>query len=205
MKLQKIHIIGLTLVVVGLLLLGWQGKVFGNASIFGPRAASATASSSPQFLVAGSATQATSTSVVYDSYNVDGTNQTNNGGTDIPDMLSLKEYVQASSTLTVYKTWVEYSDGVPGVSCVSSPNACDWYENNLETYAAGSIAIATPNTWTYTYASTSQGQILSPTNENRGAKIFSVRMPTRYVRAYVTIAGKNGSVYLEWVPKRQLR
>lgn len=185
-----------------LAIIGFSSKVFGNISYFAPTAASATASSTVQYLVPSS-TQGTSTPVVYDSYGIDGTNQNAGQRVDVTDSLALEEYVQASSTATVFKTIVEYSDGVPGVSCKTTPNACDWYENNLDTYAAGNIAIATPNTYSYTYASTSITQTSSPTSENRGFKLIGVKAPLRYVRAYVVISGANGAVYLKFVPKKQ--
>lgn len=175
--------------------------VFGNPGNFSPTAASSTATSTPQFLIVSTA--ATSTPVVYDSYGIDGTNES--GQTiNTTDSAALEEYVQASSTSSVFVTNVEYSDGVPGVSCVTNPNACDWYQNNLDTYAAGAIAIVTPNTYSYTYASTTMnGGTLSTTNQNRGAKLIGLKVPTRYIRAYVTITGANGSVFLKWVTKKQ--
>lgn len=199
---KKILVVGLAMLITLLAIIGFNQKVFGNISYFAPTAASATATSSPQFLVNNNSTQSTSTPVVYDSYGIDGTNQSGQI-VNATDYVTLLEYVVASSTSSVFVTNVEYSDGVVGVSCVSTPNACDWYANNLETYAAGAIAIATPNTYTYTYASTTPGGGAVVAGSNRGSKAIGLKVPTRYIRAYVTISGANGSVYLKWQPKKQ--
>lgn len=193
--------------IIGLLtLLGFvtAGVVYGNTSYFAPIAQTNTATSTPQFLTVG-ATAATTTPVVYDSYGIDGTNENAGQKSDATDSVSVLEYVQASSTLSVFVTRIEFSDGVPGVSCKTTPLACDWYENSLETYAAGSIAIATPNSYTYTYASTTPDttNALTTAAQNRGTRIINLKVPTRYMRVYTFVTGANGSVYLKLIPKKQ--
>lgn len=192
-------------IILGLIgTFGFSAMVLGNASYFGPTAASAIASSTVQYLAPG-AVLATSTPVVYDTYGIDGTNESAGQTSDASDTATLLEYVQASTTASIFVTKIEYSDGVPGVSCTTTPNACDWYENNSETYAAGAIAIVVPNTYTWTYASTTQfgAGTISTLLERRGAKAITFKVPTRYVRAYVVNTGAGGSVYLKWVPKKQ--
>lgn len=183
--------------------LGFGTVVFGNASYFGPTAqtGSANATTTPSFLTIGGT--ATTTAVVYDTYGIDGTNENAGQSLDVSDSVALLEYVQASSTLSIFRTNVEYSEGAPGVSCVSTPNLCDWYENNLDTYAAGVISIQVPNSYSYQYASTTVGSGSALANQNRGTKVIGLKVPTRYVRVFVSISGNNGSVYLKFIPKKQ--
>lgn len=199
---KKIWFIGLVMLVTLLAIISFSQKASANPSYFAPIAVSATATSSPQFLVVGGSS--TSTPLIYDSYGIDGTNQNAGQTSDATDSVSLLMYVQASSTSSVFKTFVQYSDGVIGVSCKTTPDACDWYENNSETYAAGNIAIATPNTYSYTYASTSQDSLITfRAAENRGTKLITLKVPTRYIRVITTVTGTNGSVYMKFVPKKQ--
>lgn len=188
-------------------MLGFSAVVFGNAGFFGPTAStsSGAATTTPVYMVAASATQATTTPVVYDTYGIDGTNENAGQTSDASDSVALLEYVNASSTATIFRTNIEYSDGSPGVSCVATPTLCNWYENNLDTYAAGVIAIQAPNTYSWTYASSSpgQGNAGGLANDFRGAKIIGLKVPTRYVRAFVSVSGANGSVSLKFVPKKQ--
>lgn len=182
---------------------------YANTSYFAPTAASATASSTVQFLTAASATLSTSTPMVYDSYGINGTNQNPGQKYDATDSVTLMEYVTASTTATIYRTNVEYSDGIAPtgnpINCVSTPNACDWYDNNLDTYAAGAIAIAVPNSYTWTYASTTHDTTLNgaPSLENRGSKLIGLKTPLRYVRVFVSVSGGNGAIYMKFVPKKQ--
>lgn len=213
MKLLKNKFVLFGAGAVAFLTMASAGIALANPSYFAIPAKLATATSSPQYLVLGT-TQSTTTPIIYDSYNISGTNQQTSTVTtnanDSADSLALAEYVVASSTSTVFKTWIYYSDGIDAngnnVNCASTPKACDWYENNLDTYAAGNIAIATPNTYSYTYASTSMDlQSSYSLTETRGAKLIGVKAPLRYVAAVVTISGANGSVALKFVPKKQLK
>ena len=137
----------------------------------------ATATTTLIYMTPGTAT----TTLVYDAYKFDGTSEVNGSL-----FFNLAIQLKASSTATVLVTKFEFSnDGV------------DWYENNLNTYAAGAIAIVVPNSYTWTYASTTVGGAAIGASEDRGTKIISVPVPTRYVRAVFSLTGASGGIWAE--------
>jgi hypothetical protein len=138
------------------------------------------ASTSPVYLRVNT-TSATSTTPVYDAYALLGTGEVS-GNLYVSFGIQLK----ASSTATVLAINPEYSnDGI------------DWYQDNFSTYAAGAIAIATRNSYTWTYASTTVGGAAVLGNTDTGAKIIQLPVPTRYVRLVSTISGANGAIWIE--------
>ena len=164
-------------------------SAYANPSLNTSSARSSTATTTLATINPGLAT----TTVTYDSRAQLGSNQTQDGNTLLPDSVALLLYMKASSTLSVLVTNIEYSnDGI------------DWYQNNLETYAAGAIAIATPNTYTWTFATSTIGGVLNSLGTDVGAKTISVRTPTRFVRAVLSMTGAGGMVRGEFVPKKQL-
>ncbi len=161
-----------------------------NPSSFSSPAYTATATSSLVYMTPGTAT----TTVTFDTYESNGTTQVNNGNTFVADGATLLLAVTASSTASVFVVNLEYSvDGI------------DWYQNNRATYAAGAIAIVTPNSFTYTYASTTPGGGNVLPTSSRGAKAINLDTPTRYIRAFITMTGANGGVYATIIPRKQLR
>jgi len=178
---------GVTAIAV---LLSFTPVAFANPGSFSSPAYTAVASSTLTYMTAGTAT----TTVTYDTYESNGTTQVNNGNTFVADGATLLLAVSASSTSSVFVTNVEYSvDGI------------DWYQDNRITYAAGAIAVATPNSFTYTYASTTPGGGAVLSNSNRGAKAIRLDTPTRYVRAVISLTGTNGAVYATIIPRKQVR
>lgn len=172
-----------------LLALSFAGLVHANPTLFTSSAQTATATTTLAYMTPGTAT----TTVLYDTRAENGTNQTKDGNGLIPDSVTLKEYMKASSTATVLVTNFEFSD-----------DKIDWYQNNLETYAAGAISIATPNSYTWTFATSTIGGVLNGNGTDVGAKVISVKVPTRYVRAVLTMTGANGAVWAQMLPKKQI-
>lgn len=182
-------------------------KAQANPSFLPAPVASASATSSVQYLRFNT-TSATSTPLVYDTYCSDSTGSSstsfcNNYATN---KAALKLYVTASSTATIYKVDLEYSDGAPNVSCVTTPLNCDWYQDNLtlDATAGASEAIATANSYSWTYASTTVGGAAITASTNTGSKIMYVNTPTRYVRAIISIAGANGAFWAAIQPVKEM-
>lgn len=167
---------------------------------------SSASTSTPQYLIRSSAT-ATSTALVYDTYGLDSTSGNNNGTSNLAmtNNATLALYFVASSTVTRFVITLEYSNGTPGISCVSNPNGCDWYADNLTSDATvgADESILTPNTFSYTYASTTPGAATLLAGESRGAKLVRINAPMRYVRSIVSVQGANGSVYQMIVPIKE--
>lgn len=163
-----------------------------------PTSQTASATTSPVYMTPG-----TATSTIYmDSFA--------QGGSQIWDAVVLLEQFTASSTNSVLNTTIEYSDGVAGVDCTATPTACDWYVNN--TIAMTNASTSQPyvlssnslNTYTWKYASTTQGGAAGVETANRGFKAITVPTPARYVRAIFTLAGTtNGAVWGKLVPFKQ--
>ena len=179
----------LPIILSAICLTAFATVIWANPTLFYSAAQSATATSTLKYMTPGTAT----TTVVYDTWAQLGTNQTSDGNRYIPDSVTLKEYLKASSTATVLVTNVEYSD-----------DNIDWYQNNLDTYAAGAIAIAAPNTYTWTFATSTIGGVLNGDGTDVGAKVISLKVPTRFIRVVLSLTGANGGVWVQLLPKKQI-
>jgi hypothetical protein len=161
---------------------------------FAPTAQTATATTTLAYMTPGTAT----TSIVYDSNILARPNIA-------IDKAILLTQLNASSTLTVLNTNLEYSMGVSGVDCTATPTACDWYQDNTYEYGLSTstqpLYIATANSYRWAFASSSQG-MLAPTRD-RGLKAVTIPLWARYVRATYTLTGANGAVWGQIVPARQ--
>lgn len=172
---------------------GTMQVAYGSPSQFTAGAASTSdhnATTTYSYLTPGTGT----TTIVYDTQQSNGTNQTNNGNTYATDKVTFLEYVAASSTSSVFVTNFEYSQ-----------DGTSWYADSTNVFAAGAIAIATPNSYTYTYASTTPGGGAALSNSNTGARAITIDVPTRYVRAVMSITGVNGAVHGRFVPLKEVR
>jgi len=175
-----------------------------NPSQFGTTAKTATATTSPTYIIAA---QGTST-VVYDSYQLNGTNQDDRGNRWLTDTAAMKIQVNASSTSSVITTRFEYADGTEsGTSCITTPASCAWYSGDLFMPLGVST---TTNRITWTFASSTIGGISSAQGlpgingtNNRNQWLFNVPTPLRYVRAITTVTGANATVWVEIVPIKQ--
>ena len=108
--------------------------------------------------------------------------------------------VNASSTLSVFKTYVEESmDGV------------DWYPTNVASTtvysSANSMNFISSPYFSYTFASTSTigGSAVLLTGvvglQNRGQYSFDVPIRMKFIRAYTGLTGTNAGLWLQIVPK----
>lgn len=181
--------------IVAVVLLGFAAIAFANPSVFTSTAQTAAATSTVVYMTPGTAT----TTLVYDSRGLNGTLQAKDGNTYKTDGAVLFTQLNASSTATILVTKLEYSNGN---NCASAPTGCDWYENNINVYAAGAIAIATANSFTYTFASTTPGG--TGTTSDFGRKLMNIDTPARYVRVVLTLTGANGSVWAQILPRKQV-
>ncbi len=119
----------------------------------------------------------------------------------------------ASSSVSTLQVNEEFSQGIAGVDCVATPNACDWYEGthtDINSYSTSTIPsvidIAQVPQFTWKFASsTVGGQALAPLG-NRATRLLSVQTPTRYARFVITlkvVANGNGAVWADLVAKKQ--
>lgn len=174
-----------------------------NPTGWGTTAQSASATTSPSFMTPGTAT----TTVVYDSFQINGTNQSQGGSSAFAtDEAVLLVQMTASSTFTQMNISFEYSN-----------DRVDWYQDNLlampaqEATTTPTRSIASANSVVWRYASSTPGQgVVSATN-NLDMKALTVPTPTRYVRAIFTLATTsgafidNGAVWAQFVPKKEVR
>lgn len=147
------------------------------------------ASTSISYMTAGTAT----TTLVYDTYCVAGSNQPNNGNTNATNLLSLLTQFNASSTASILGITAEYSqDGV------------DWYQDNyIASSTLGAYPIALPNSYSWTFASSTIKGL--PNAGNLVGKLTRLYAPTRYIRVVYTLTGTAGAVWGEILPIKELR
>ena len=208
MKLMKKIGLGwiLGLIFIVALLFGFVAIVRANPLLLGQSAKNSVSTTTPSFMTLGTAT----TTVIYDSYEVNGSNQTNNGNTILPDSAVMLIQFTASSTTSILGWKFEYATGDQGVNCRTNPTGCEWYSDTLfsNTNATTSQTFdVTPITaYTWKFASTTQSCTTTEdlTSVNRACKIVNVPTPLRYVRAvfYITSA-QSGAVRAEIIPKKQ--
>lgn len=171
-----------------------------NPFYVGTKAKTALATTSVTYLTTTVAT----TTFVYDSYEQNGTNQTNGGNITLPDSVALLLQGNASSTNTVLSITCEYGDDE--VNQTTGVTAIDWYQNaavNGTTTNTGVQSIGTPNSYSYTYASTTVGGAGVLSNTSRFEKAVICPVPTRYVRAVIGVSGANAGVWGAFIPKKQ--
>jgi len=160
-----------------------------SCAAYGPQGVATT---SVKFMTPGTATS----TLVYDTYCIGGTNQSNPGNSYATDYLTLLTQLSASSTATILNTSVEYSqDGV------------DWYQDNYiaSTTTAGNFvplwSITVPNSFTWTFASSTLNGVAN--TGNRVGKVVQIYAPTRYVRVVYTLTGNNGAVWGSLLPIKE--
>ena len=190
--------------------LGFASTTFGNPSSIPSRSncQTSSATTSASYMTAGNAT----TTLVCDAYGLD-SRIVENTAIDSAVLLML---FNASSSPT-FNIALEYSIGIDGINCVSTHNACDWYENNLDTNFASTTApfsLATVNTISYKFASSTPGgqsssnaPLIALTNSSRVDKVITIPTPTRYIRMVFTLTGSGnsskGSVWVELIPLKE--
>lgn len=181
-------------VAVALLFLVSAIPAHANSVTF-QRAGNTAATTSPVFMTAG-----TATSTYYYDAGVG-----NNFAADNASFLV--QFTGSSTPLSTLNIQFEYSQGAAGFNCAVTPGACDWYKDSLlvggistTTQAAG---LAVSNSYLLPMASTTLNGVAG--NSARTNRIINVPMPTRYVRAVLTlpIGSQNGAAWGEFVGKKQ--
>lgn len=170
-------------------------KVQANPSFYPQPASFSTATSTGQFMTPGTGT----TTVVYDSYCISGTNQPICGNTNAINSAALLLQFSASTTASALSVRFEYSqDGI------------DWYGDGYVNVATTTIPVGiTINTsFNWTFASSTVGGMagglagIGGTN-NRDNKIIKVVTPTRFVRAIITLTGANATIWSQIQPLKE--
>lgn len=158
----------------------WAHGAHANPEIFPPSSTSAVATSTLQFLTAGS----TVFNQQYDAYTYYFASSTSQG----------QQYALENAVVMVADT-ASSSSSVLNVSIQYSQNGIDWYADDVN----GPQSTTTPqnlnNINVYKYAST-------VTTTTYFA--FPIKTPTRFVRAVFTATGANLGLYAQITPQRQV-
>lgn len=121
----------------------------------------------------------------------------------------------ASSTSSTLLVNEEYAQGISGVDCVATPNACDWYEGNQSvinglatttlTASGNAYDITGVPQFSFKFASSTIGGIGISTTNNLANRLITFQSPTRYIRFVFSLklAGANGAVWWDIVTKKQ--
>lgn len=183
---------GLTALAVAVAIFAVALIAHANPTFWASSASTATATTSVAYITKGAAT---TTTPVYDSYSVNGTNQTNTNNNQSAESAVMLLRLTASSSATTLNISFEYSQ-----------DKVDWYQDNLQVQQNGTtsqqIAIQTANTYSWVFASSTIGG-----DANIGSttmtKAITVPTPTRYVRPVFTMTGANGAIWAVILPKKQ--
>lgn len=182
----NLKIAGIIALMVATAILLTTGIAFATPLFTGQRASSATATTSVVYMTPGTAT----TTVVYDSYERVGTNQTNTSNLVIPNTVAVAVQGVSSSSVSVLN-----------IACEYSYDNIDWYQNDIyPATTTGAQPISAALSYSMTFASSTLGGV---SNGNKFAKIVTCPVPTQYVRAVLTNTGANLSVFATIVPTKQ--
>lgn len=183
------------ILLVGILFLA--PKIHANPSGFYQTATTATTSLT--FMTSGTAT----TTEVWDS----GLSGASAQGSESAVLLV---QFTASSTSAVLSMTQEFSQGVSGVNCASTPTACDWYEftptvlNGYATTTADlGYNVATIPQWNWRFSSSTIGSQAPTSSNNLDTRAITIQTPTRYTRIVFSVKGANGAVWKTIVAKKQ--
>lgn len=179
-----IYSIAATIIVLAVVIgIGVSGAR-ANPQYFPPTAQTSSATSSPQLMQAATAS---TTVAIFDSYY----ETTLGANTKTADAALLVQF--AGTNTPVLNLAVQYAHHTPGFNCVTTPLACDWYDNNLSinstAYPSPSVSFANILVWTSNNATTS--------------KAFALSMPTRYVRIQAKVTSAPGAVWAQIVPNKE--
>lgn len=183
--------------IIPIVLLGVAGVAFANQSYFSSQAKSSVATTTIAFMTPGTAT----TTVLYDSYQQFGTNETSSYTPRTTDGSALLIQFTATTTTSVLGWRYEYSD-----------DGVDWYGDsyvptisNATTTGTQSLTNINQYTWTFSSSTNFCDSTVSTATNNRGCKVVNVQTPTRYVRAvfFLPTGSSNGAVYAQFVPRKQ--
>lgn len=187
--ISKFRFYGIAIMVAAILL-GFAGLVHANPFYTGTKAQTAVATSTFASINPGLGT----TTLLYDSYEQNGTNQTNSGNVTIPVTVALAIQGVASSSGTQVNIACEFSD-----------DNKDWYQNGIFPATTTNPASATiANSFSFNYSTSTAtvgGSNLSTTN--RYAKLVTCPVPLRYVRAVISDTGSSTELWATIIPTKQ--
>lgn len=168
-----------------IVLLSFAAVTFANPFYTGMKAKTSTATTTLAYLNAGTATS----TLVYDSYEQSGTNETNSGNITIPNTVALAIQGVGSSTSAVLNVTCEFSD-----------DNVDWYQNEIfPATSTGPIVINTPVSFTYTNASSTIGGVVATGFK----KLVQCPVPLRFVRAIIGNTGAGVGIWAAFIPTKQ--
>lgn len=176
--------------MIGAILVLFSFATLAHANPFytGTKAMSAAATSTQSYLTPGTGT---TTLPVYDSYEQNGTNETNSGNITIPNTVAVLLDGNASSSTSVLNAVCEFSD-----------DGINWYQNELfPATTTVAVNIAVPSSFTFAFATSTIGGVVI--SQTRFQKLVECPIPLRYVRLTVTDTGAPFSVWREIVPTKQ--
>jgi hypothetical protein len=171
--------------------------VYANPMQFTATASTAAATTSPVFMTPGTATS----TVRYDTFQSNGTTQTNTGNTYLTNQTQLLVQFTASSTSSTLNINLEYSqDGI------------DWYADaptNVVGYATSTFSVSLNQIpqYQWKFASSTIGQAGALVSNNLDTRSIAVNVPTRYVRAIFTCGagGTNCTVWSTFIPVKEIK
>ena len=179
-KMKKIILSTLVLVIAIVVVTTMTVKA--NRSYGVPPVQTATATTSVDYM------RATNSVLVLDAYAYS------------PTLLnSATLFVQsiASTSNAVQTITIDYSnEGANGVNCKTTPSACDWFADALSTTTSASVISLNNSQPTYT--------ITGNDTASTTRKAIGVKTPTRYIRATVATSTALSSVWLQWIPVREM-
>ncbi len=187
--------IGTSIIAIGMLafLLNGPANVFGNAFQLASSAKTAAATTTVGFLSPGAGT----TTITYDSNEINGSNQTNQGNNVTPHNAMVLIQYTASSSLSTLDMRLEYS-----------MDAIDWYQlAGEQATTSKTVNIGERSVYRFATSRTELGALPAGAIgvASTTGRSVNIDVPTRYVRAVFTVpAGvENGAVWATIVPKKQ--
>lgn len=192
-SLNYVSLGGLAILAV---LFAFAAVAHANPFYTGTKAASATATTTVSFLTPGTGT---TTTPIYDSYEVNGTNQTNGGNATLPNTVAILLDGVASSTASTLNIACEYSDNYN-----ASTGNGDWYQNEIiAATSTNAVPIFAPMSYGFTFSSSTTLVGAATAQANRFQKLVTCPVPLRYVRIVVTNTGAPASVWRAIIPTKQ--
>lgn len=193
MKTKQIFLLGAFVVVVGLGITTynvWANPLFqGLFSYTGTSTAAATSTYALVNMSAGNAT----TTLVFDSNSIAGTNVTQGGTTIVPNKLTLLVQLNASSTKTELDVYIE-----------QSREGTDWYAYSAPVQElATSTLLSNFSSYRFRFASTTIDSLQIRRDINRFFLPIDIHM--RFVRAIIVMpqGSFNGMIHAELVPLKE--
>lgn len=208
MKSETVNKIFLAVAAIAaLIVFAWVQLAYANPSQFTNTTQTASATTSVTYILPGVATS----TLVADTY------QSATGNNYVNNTTELLLQFTASSTLSQLNIAFEYSNGYGlngnGADCVTTPTACDWYQDtftnvqNFSTTTLPMVSVFNTPVYGFVFASSTIAGQQPAANNNRTTRAISLNVPTRYVRAVFSCNGGGAgcAVWAQFVPAKEVR